>query len=108
METIKTEMRGVRVMVFKATFKNISVISWQSVLLVKEMGVPGENHRPVAVSDNLYHIMLYLVHLPWVGFKLTMLVVIGTDCIGSCKSNYHMAMIAPWNEIIIIKKKYKW
>jgi hypothetical protein len=26
---------------------------------------------------------------PWAGFKLTMLVVMGTDCIGSCKSNYH-------------------
>jgi hypothetical protein len=25
----------------------------------------------------------------WVGFELTTLVVIGTDCIGSCKSNYH-------------------
>ena len=23
------------------------------------------------------------------GFELTMLVVIGTDCIGGCKSNYH-------------------
>ena len=27
--------------------------------------------------------------LPWVGFELTTLVEIGTDCIGSCKSNYH-------------------
>ena len=27
--------------------------------------------------------------LPWAGFKLTTLVVICTDCIGSCKSNYH-------------------
>ena len=27
--------------------------------------------------------------LPWVGFKLTTLVVIGTDYIGSCKFNYH-------------------
>jgi hypothetical protein len=27
---------------------NISVISWQSVLLVEETGVPRENHRPVA------------------------------------------------------------
>ena len=35
-------------MVFKATFNNISVISWQSVLLVEETRVPGENHRPVA------------------------------------------------------------
>ena len=34
-------------MVFNATF-NISVISWQSVLLVEETGVPGEKHGPVA------------------------------------------------------------
>jgi hypothetical protein len=35
-------------MVFNATFNNISVISWRSVLLVEETGVPRENHRPVA------------------------------------------------------------
>jgi hypothetical protein len=35
---------GIRVMVFYATFNNISVISWQLVLLVEETGVPGENH----------------------------------------------------------------
>ena len=35
-------------MVFNATFNNISVISWWSVLLVEEKGVLGENHRPVA------------------------------------------------------------
>jgi len=35
------------VMVFNATFRNISVILWRSVLLVEETGVPGENHRPV-------------------------------------------------------------
>jgi hypothetical protein len=35
-------------MVFNATFNNISVISWWSVLLVEETGVPEENHRPVA------------------------------------------------------------
>ena len=35
-------------MVFNATFNNISVISWRSVLLVEETGGPGENHRPVA------------------------------------------------------------
>jgi len=33
----------VRVVVFNATFNNISVISWRSVLLVEEIGVPGEN-----------------------------------------------------------------
>ena len=31
-------------MVFNATFNNISVTLWPSVLLVEETGVPGENH----------------------------------------------------------------
>jgi hypothetical protein len=67
------EARVARCMVFNATF-NISVISWRSVLLVEETGVPGENHWPGLVTEKLYHIML---------------VVICTDCICSCKSNYH-------------------
>jgi len=36
-------------MVFNATFNNISDISWQSVLLVEETRVPGENHRPAVI-----------------------------------------------------------
>ena len=99
-----------RLMMFNTTFINISVISLHSVLLVEETRVPRENHRLVAchwqtlshnvvsstpglsgiqthnVSDDKhYHIMFY-----WTGFKFTTLVVIGTDCTGSCKSNYHM------------------
>jgi hypothetical protein len=35
-------------MFFNATFNNISVILWQSVLMVEETGVPGENHQPAA------------------------------------------------------------
>jgi len=35
-------------MVVNATFNNISVISWHSVLLVEETGGPRENHQPVA------------------------------------------------------------
>ena len=35
-------------MVFKDTFNNISVISWNSVLLVEETRVPGENRQPAA------------------------------------------------------------
>jgi hypothetical protein len=38
----------VRVMLFNATLNNISAISWQSVLLVEETGVPREYHRPAA------------------------------------------------------------
>jgi hypothetical protein len=33
-------------MEFKATFNNISVISWRSVLLMEETELPGENNRP--------------------------------------------------------------
>ena len=36
------------VMVFKDTFNNISVISWRSVFLVEETGVPGKKHVPTA------------------------------------------------------------
>ena len=51
------------------------------------------------VTDKLYHIMLY--SLPWSRFEFTTSVVMGTDCIGSCKSNCHTitATTAP-------KKKY--
>jgi hypothetical protein len=31
-------------MVFNATFKNILVISWMSVLMLEETGVSGVNH----------------------------------------------------------------
>jgi hypothetical protein len=39
------------------------------------------------VTDKLDHIMLYTSS--WSRFDLTTSMVIGTDCIGSCKSNYH-------------------
>jgi hypothetical protein len=41
-------------MVFNATFSNILVISWWSVLLVEETGVPGENHRSVSSKKLVY------------------------------------------------------
>jgi hypothetical protein len=42
------------------------------------------------VTDKFYHIMLCRIHPVCMGFELTTLVVMGTDCIGSIKSNYHM------------------
>jgi len=35
-------------MVLNATFNNISVISWQSVLLVKDTRQHGKNHQHIA------------------------------------------------------------
>ena len=61
-------------LVFNATFNNISV------LLIEET-------RENQVTDKLYHIMLHTS--PWMRIELAISVVIGTDCIGSCKSNYH-------------------
>jgi hypothetical protein len=42
-----TEKSLVWFMMFNATFNNISVISWRSVLLVDKTGVARENHQPV-------------------------------------------------------------
>ena len=65
------------VIVFNATFNNISAISWRSVLLVEETEVPGENHQPVAshwqtISHN---VVSSTPRMSW--FELTTLVVIG-------------------------------
>ena len=43
-------------------------------------------------TEKLYYIMLYRVHLTWAGFDLTTVVVKGTDCIGSYRSNNHTIM----------------
>jgi hypothetical protein len=51
-------------MVLNATFNNISVISWQSVLLVEETRVPGENHW-----QTLSHNVVSEYTLPWTGFN---------------------------------------
>jgi hypothetical protein len=58
-------------MVFNATFNNISAISWRSVLLVEKTGAPRKKPTVLPIVTDKY------------------LGMIGTDCIGSWKSNYH-------------------
>ena len=52
-------------MVFIATFINISVLSWRSILFVEETGVPGEN--PPTCCKSL--IKWYRVHLAMSGIR---------------------------------------
>ena len=55
------------VMVLNATFNNSLVISWWSVLLVEETGVPGENQRQMSLTN--FITMLYQEHLAMSGIR---------------------------------------
>jgi hypothetical protein len=56
-------------MVFSATFNIMSAISWLSVLMVEETGVPGKNHDLPQIPDKLYQIILHRVHIVMSGIR---------------------------------------
>jgi hypothetical protein len=71
-------------MVLNATFNNISVISWWSVLLAEET-----IDRSWCKSDRQTLSHNVVSNTPRLNsIRLRSSEVIGTDCIGSCKSNY--------------------
>jgi hypothetical protein len=59
------------------------------------------------VFDKLYHIKLYQVHIAMCGIQTYNLSVIGTDCIGSCKSNYHAIMTTVFPRINYLEHNEK-
>ena len=88
-------------MVLNATFNNILAILWQLVLLVEETRVPGENHWSATSNWQTFITKCCIKYTsPEQGSNSQRKVVIGTDCIGSYKSNYHtiMSTTAPENK----------
>ena len=84
-------------MVLNATFNNISVISWQSILLVEENGGPGENHRPTANNWQTFsHNVVSEYISTWAGFELITLVLLAFEPPYPC-----------FSKIVKINKRYK-
>jgi hypothetical protein len=54
---------GLGLMVFNATFNNISVISWWSVLLVEETGVPEEINVNTHQYQGIYHFQIIHIYI---------------------------------------------
>ena len=74
-------------MAFNATVTIFQLFRGGQYYWLREPEEPEKTTDQSQVTDTLYHKMSYTS--PWARFELTTSVIIGTDCIGSCKSNYH-------------------
>ena len=81
---MNNEWQVVRVMVFNATFNNISAISWQLVWWRKWEYLEKINNLLQVTDKTLSHNVVWSTPRPS---------RIQTDCIGRCKSKYNMITI---------------
>ena len=83
----RTKGFGFSVMVFNCHFQQY----FRYIMAVSFIGEGTRNtlRKSPTCRKSLVNIMLYPVHPSWVGFEITTLVVLGTDCLGSYKSKCH-------------------
>jgi hypothetical protein len=92
----------VKVMVFNATLKIAQLYCGTQFYCWRKPEYPVKNNDLPQVTDKLDQSCIEYTS-PWVGFKITTLLVVGNDCIGS-KSNYHTitTMMAPQPLVVVL------